>query len=395
MGIIRLLLAANVLLWHAPPSFLPHFLFPSLSVQCFYCISGFLIQAVIRGKYQGGAGWQWDFYKSRILRIYPLYLLFAVVSVAVVGTGSFSYYLRHDLWAAAAWLFNVAFILGQDVLRFFYYDVDLGQFLTKPVGVGGRFLAEHHAIGSLTVMGQSWTLAIELYFYLLAPLLLTRRLRFVATLIALSLAVRLGLGYAGFIGRQWLYGFFPSEIGLFLLGAMSYRAYAYFFVAGRLERALRHMPRLDTARPLTIASLLAVAGLCAAYLFTNLGTFGGDWKAPLGAPNAYWLLLALTLPALPFAFHFSRRFPWDRRIGDLSYPVYISHWVVLRLVEKTPWAQQHSTWVGPAMLLFCIALSVVLLRLIEDPIDRFRHRHFGRSAAPAAALAQPAAAPAA
>jgi hypothetical protein len=55
----------------------------------------------------------------------------------------------------------------------------------------------------------------------------------------------------------------------------------------------------------------------------------------MNMPTAYWQLLLLTVTAPPFAFHFSRFAAWDRRLGDLSCPIYISHMFVLQGVTTT------------------------------------------------------------
>ena len=82
MGILRLLFAACVVLWHCPTGIVERFIHPALAVQCFYAISGFLIQMVIRAKYQGAPHWRRRFWASRFLRIYPLYIFFLMLTLA-------------------------------------------------------------------------------------------------------------------------------------------------------------------------------------------------------------------------------------------------------------------------------------------------------------------------
>src|SRR5271166_6533432 len=121
MGVLRFILAVCVLLWHSSPGVIGRFLYPTLAVQCFYAISGFLIQMVIAGRYRDDTRWHTRFYISRALRIYPLYLLFFVLSVWLAGEGQLSCFIDHRYWTALGiWLANNLTIVGQDVLRFFY-----------------------------------------------------------------------------------------------------------------------------------------------------------------------------------------------------------------------------------------------------------------------------------
>ena len=388
MGIIRLLLAVAVLLFHCPPGVVVRYIHPALAVQCFYAISGFLIQMAIRANYQGRPGWQRRFYISRVLRIYPLYLLFLMLTVTLVGSGYLGYYVNKGAWGAAAvWALNNALIVGQDVLRFFYFDLNASRFMVLPQGDAER-AAVQGVTGSMTALGQSWTLALELYFYLLAPFLLVQRSRVLMMLVPPLVALRLGLGYLGHYQAEWVYGFFPSELAVFLSGSLACRAYFALFQSGRLARLCERAGLPSGDRAVLALSALTVGAVCWVYTTTDLNFVSayahvrmffpsGSWGAPLGAPAGYWLVLLMTVLALPCAFHFSKQFTWDRFIGELSYPVYISHFLVLQLIEKEIQPSGEGTrYVGLAVLTMSVLLSVGLVVVVEQPVDRWRHRLF-------------------
>jgi peptidoglycan/LPS O-acetylase OafA/YrhL len=381
MGCIRFLLAIAVLLWHCPVGILPRFLFPTLAVQCFYAVSGFLIQMVIREKYQGRQHWQTRFYVSRILRIYPLYLLFFLLTALLVYN-SFSYYTEHRKWSAGLlWIANNFLIVGQDVLRFFYFSDGRGDLMLLPADGGERAQVYSHGLAvQMTVLGQSWTLAIELYFYLLAPFLLMRATRTLVAGVAALIGLRLVLGYSFASRPELVYGFFPTELAVFLLGALAYRAYSYFFASGRLVRALESTGTGE--KTLALLSTLAVGGGCWVYMTCDLNfvsnyapPLAGRWGAPLGAPAGYWLILIMTAALLPFAFHFSHTFGFDRYVGELSYPIYISHFLVLQLVTgRLHPAEDAKDYICVFVLGISVLLSMVLIDFVEKPIDRLRHR---------------------
>jgi peptidoglycan/LPS O-acetylase OafA/YrhL len=377
MGIIRFLLAVCVLLWHCPKGILGTYLHPALAVQCFYAISGFLIQMAIWANYQGTIGWQKRFYMSRVLRLYPLYMVFFLVSAGLTGPGNFSYYMaQHEFGLALLWLFNNLLIVGQDALRFFCLDMNTWHFSLLPGSPAERATVLAHVNrGSMTLLGQSWTLALELYFYVLAPFLLLRRSLILVALILLSVAIRFWLGYHGHVNNQWLYGFFPSELAVFLLGALAYRAYLRFFASGRVARLLEHYGCTNGNRALLVLSAAAVATLCVGYRVIHLGFGWGHYDAPpLGVPVGYWVVFFVTVLLLPFAFHLSKNFKPDRFIGELSYPIYISHMTVLALLtDRVP-----ARYVAPVVIIICTLLSIVLVRLVEQPLDRLRHKLFYR-----------------
>lgn len=379
---MRFLLAVAVLLWHCPEGILPRFLFPTLAVQCFYAVSGFLIQMVIWSKYQGQERWRTRFYISRILRIYPLYLFFLLLTVFLI-TDSFPYYAQHRKWGAGLiWIINNVFIIGQDVLRFFYFSDASGQFVVLPAdGTARAAIYQHGGAEQMTAMGQSWTLAIELYFYLLAPFLLLRSTLWLVMTAAVLVGLRSALGYSFASRPELVYGFFPTELAVFLLGALAYRAYLYFFASGRFVRGLQLLGGGEET--LFLLSTLTVVGVCWVYMTCDLNfasTYAPflSWgKAPLGAPVGYWLILLMTVLALPFAFNFSRTFAFDRYVGELSYPIYISHLFVLEFLTGRCWghpADQAKGYIEIFVLAFSLLLSIILVQFVEKPIDHLRHR---------------------
>jgi peptidoglycan/LPS O-acetylase OafA/YrhL len=73
--------------------------------------------------------------------------------------------------------------------------------------------------------------------------------------------------------------------------------------------------------------------------------------------------------AAPFLFHAFKDNAVDRWIGDLSYPLYLCHLVVIGLVLT--FEPPFAVWVaiGGALV-----LSAALLVLVDHPIDRWRQR---------------------
>ena len=81
--------------------------------------------------------------------------------------------------------------------------------------------------------------------------------------------------------------------------------------------------------------------------------------------------------ALPFVFVAFRTSPVDKAIGDLSYPLYICHVLVISVVTRL--ASPQAVWLMAASAL---AVSIALLLAIERPLDAWRQRRIARQARP-------------
>jgi len=84
----------------------------------------------------------------------------------------------------------------------------------------------------------------------------------------------------------------------------------------------------------------------------------------------YFVIAAAT----PFIFSLSRGNAIDRWIGDLSYPIYMTHLLVVAFVLIfEPANGVFVAFVGT------FAVSALLLVLVDRPVDRWRQRRVARS----------------
>ena len=158
---------------------------------------------------------------------------------------------------------------------------------------------------------QAWSLSVELTFYLCAPFIL-KNCTLLWTCLALSLIARGAAMVAGFgLADPWSYRFFPFELSLFL-----FRALAHQILLPRVERLCDAVPRLEN--------------VAVAVLLVTIVAFPFDGHYYLLKKGLLLLVFAL---ALPFLFLFQKRNSWDRTIGELSYPVYICHWLMIFILK--------------------------------------------------------------
>jgi peptidoglycan/LPS O-acetylase OafA/YrhL len=116
-----------------------------------------------------------------------------------------------------------------------------------------------------------------------------------------------------------------------------------------------------------IFSVIVIATILG-YRFTSLPIASVRWES-LVCGTA----LALVLPAL---FAFQNRFKTDRVIGELSYPIYINHWLMIPLGSyildqlRVAGTQQNSAFITLLSVLFAVLLNFV----VSGPIEHIRRR---------------------
>ncbi len=232
MGILRLFLAYIVVLFHSPEGVLTRYFHPGLAVQCFYVISGFYMQLIIKKYFDPhNSSWKINFYKSRFFRIFPLYYLFLILNIIFIYKlslpGHLPYFIdNHDFKGSITFILSNLLIFGQSLLRLFAYDIQLKEFLF--IGTNGNILETTKNAASFHMMIPSWSIDTELLFYLLTPFLLLKSTITIFAVAILGLIIRLTLGYYGYNLGSWSNGFFPSELTVFLMGSLSCRVYLFF-----------------------------------------------------------------------------------------------------------------------------------------------------------------------
>jgi peptidoglycan/LPS O-acetylase OafA/YrhL len=239
MGLLRTYLALSVVLIHAGPLYGIMGIPGDAAVQTFFIISGFYMALVLSGKYQGPGATRL-YFVSRFLRIFPLYWLVAFASLVY-----FTLIAPRDFDCAATHL--AAHCVVADDLMSQYAALDAGPllyllaanatgfaseltlFLTLD-GSGGldytdNFWRDGNVVYPLLLMPQTWSVSLELVFYLLAPLLVRRSFGFVLGLFLATMGLRILIYRLIGAHDPWTYRFFPTELGLFCAGVLACKLY--------------------------------------------------------------------------------------------------------------------------------------------------------------------------
>jgi len=360
MGFLRLILAITVVIAHSQPLFGLSFTGGLVAVEVFFIISGFYMSMILDKKYTGKGSYTL-FLSNRFLRLYPMFWVVLILTVAasIVSGVVFGEWFRlslyveyFDIMTIYTFLFQIftnLALFGQDVVMFLGFDQETGEmYFTSDFKISSPML--HNFL----FVPQAWTLGLEVVFYLIAPFLVRRGNLFVVSTIALSLLVRLTTHSLGYTDDPWTYRFFPSELALFLLGTLSYRLYSVCKI---------HEIRLFNFN-LTILVLLLLSSVILLYEFIQ------DFYEVTFIIN--WVFYGFVCLSIPFVFHFSKSSRIDSRVGELSYPVYISHILVIGTITPflswVGWQEYQGEW----SVFLTVLASYILVRLVSDPIEKIR-----------------------
>lgn len=351
MGLVRFLLALSVVLAHAP---VHHRLFgvtwlnPVTAVQAFYVISGFLITRVLAHKadYQSIPA----FYASRWLRLWPAYIVIAIAAT-FANPQRYFFDVINLGWTGAFIAFSQVTLLFQDWLLFLNLTPNGGLAFAP-----ARLADPTTRVDTFLPIDKSWTLGVEITFYLIAPFV-CRRWQTLLMLFLAGVTVRLFIGALGLNQALWSYRFAPAEMTLFAAGGLA-------FFAGRW---IRNAPWIGRAGWITLAIIVAfIVGRDVLYQDPFFARWFQWFSTTLWLVDPVFLaMLVIACPMLVFGI----KGEWDRFIGDLSYPIYLSHTFVGGLLILN-----YQFGAGNWLYVFCtILFSTAVVLVIDRPTDRLRY----------------------
>ena len=330
LGTLRLILAIAVVFDHVCGALIIN---GKYAVEIFFIISGFLISFILvesqnynQIKY---------FYINRFLRIYPLYLLilfskfFLVIFLYIffnTNSGLITLFDSVNIPAKLFIIFSNIFIFGQDIL--FFTAIDSGSlFFTS------KFISSDLQIWWGLVVPPSWTLSLELMFYIIAPFVL-RKIRVMILIFIISLLIKCLLCFNEIgLTAPWENRFFPAELSLFLFGALIHR---FLYFKNQFAKKYDY-----------IFYVFAIMGILF-FQFIN---------SSIILIYSFIFLISLTLPSL---FRLQNKFLFDKKIGELSYPVYLIHSLVIWILLKLPLENFGYSYgsLGDAIIVIFITLLI-------------------------------------
>ncbi len=369
MGLFRLLLAFAVVETHVVEQFdRPDdhgigLLYGAEAVEIFFIISGFYMALILHEKYNRLGDYP-QFLLQRFLRLYPVYLVVTLATVllylVVLGVSGHAegplYFLIHypqtqGVCSYAVYSVINIVVFGLESLCFFRQDATTGQ-LYFSLPPPGSFSISCKAFAFTP---QAWSLSLEFLFYLLAPFIVRKSVRFQVALLGAGVLLRYAFYFSPIWDpTSWLNHFFPSVISFFIAGSLGYRFY---------NRYLKSRAKLPAWVPwaLGIFALFVLFYRRLPYVYTY-------------AYDPVFLPVAAAV--VPYLFALTRNLTWDRAIGELSYPVYLVHFQILQVLLP---GLDKSPWLEPACFALTLGVAILIYTCLERRLEAWRARLFQRS----------------
>lgn len=321
------------------------------SMEWLFCLSGFLIGSMMIRSFDAYDGW-WqsarDFWLRRWFRTIPNYYLFVVLNILLAWWG-----LEQGQFS---WLFP-------------FFSQNLFWAQKKPY-----------------FFSESWSLALDEWFYFVMPLLLglvamfaqlSRKGKFwvVALLLIVVPTVLRTLIEPAHDFFQWDHEvrrvtiYHIDSTGWGVLAAILSRWHQGWWTQNQGKKAL-------------LGLIMTLGAAAAMFWFVT-----HDWRAVAGGHFNDLLLMTMpaagTVLAMPWLAARSGGFDWLRkwgaRLGDYSYSVYLCHYPMIMLTQYVVGKlglspQAHVAWIVLGWLLAVWLLSALIFHSFEKPVSDLRER---------------------
>jgi len=326
LGTYRLCLAMLVALSHIGVGVMG--LNPGVvAVVGFYLVSGYVMTGLFRAHY-ARADKITGFYRDRVLRLYPHYLVIAIITLVWFAlSGARADYLRTT--------------------------PTLRNLLENALVVPLNFFMFNHS-DHFTLIPPAWSLGAEVQFYIVFPLVLLAGLRFPVLIASSVVYVAASMGS---INSDWYgYRLLPGVLWMFLLGSW------LFDIHQRTDRRSRGM---------AACLIVSMAVVALAFVLELHGTLKLPYNRETLIGLVAGILVVNTVAYRP-------RRPLDDMLGNLSYGVFLSHFLVMGAFFG---GRVNGVANTVAFLAITVAIAFTMYMLVESPMLRLRRRL--RRAAPA------------
>ena len=320
-----------------------------LGVDLFFVISGYVITRLILDSIERSSALDLrKFYRSRMRRLFPALLFMVVMTTLFVG-----------VWAP-------------ETIRRFVSDLPFLFTGMMNWALVARQQDYFSTIGRPPLLQHTWSLAVEIQFYLLWPLILLFVLRFFGKkrIPAFALFFALASGTLLFLYSVKIdaesqtsvshvyFGSDTHSIGLFLGAALAVRWIPRNFSSNIATGAKNFIDGFGIA---------AFVGLISLFLFVDPNDPTLYRIAfPLTALFGCLALMSVVHPASRLAREITRApLMW---IGERSYGIYLWHWVVFQVTRPSVDLVGEQWALYALRILIVFALADISYRWIEVPV---------------------------
>lgn len=286
-----------------------------MGVDIFFCISGFIMMHTYRGA--SGISASWEFLKRRVLRIFPVYIVWSLVAL---------YFIKPHL-----------------VGDFKFVALSLSMLSVPPVSGYANL-----------ILGQGWTLQYEMYFYLVFALsiLITRR---VAILVPAVISVLfIASVYGAYDGLyRWLFA--NQVVFEFLLGML------VSVVVKSYGNRLMFLSKWAFAIPVLLLSISSACIMKIGYSSVIPRVIG------MGLPSFFIVIVCVMI---------SMRQVEKRRasvfLGEASYTIYLMHTLLIPpaiILTKLYLSNMNGDLFIIILSSFIVMAGCLSYALVEKPLN--------------------------
>ena len=300
------------------------------AVYSFYILSGYLMTYIMNKKYGYNPTGMKRYLLNRFLRIFPPYWIVGLVTIFGIVLVPTVFFDMHE-----------SLRFPETVHEFVSNIAIFGLFSGVPKGA---------EVEMARLVPAAWALHVELCFYCLIGLFLGRYKVLVSLWLLLSVLYHiLAVKYAWPRYSPVYAASLPFSLGAFLY----------------------HNKRL-IGRLIPDYSGLAVVSLLLFIMFTLTAR-----KIPMTTTVCpFYLNMAFTFILIYQLSNIDRQRPSlvkkiDSFLGDLSYPIYLSHWLVATVVGAV-FDLKQSPLLFIVLIPFLMIFSIIMKYAIGDPIERKR-----------------------
>jgi peptidoglycan/LPS O-acetylase OafA/YrhL len=217
--------------------------------------------------------------------------------------------------------------------------------------ISTKILGSAQPAADLVVVPVAWSISIELLFYAIVPFLVKLKSKHISSIIILSLSAKyLFLDLSRF-QDPWTYRFAPFELSFFLIGML----------ISRFRRKYMHLQRESKLLSITW-TITAISW----YLFSV------HYADHLILSRELVILSGCLLILSGVMIVSNSRVL--RKLGDLSYPIYLSHLlvssIIISILERASLSME-ANWFLTLMVTFVFSY---LLLFITTPVEKVRSK---------------------
>ncbi|MCC2956055.1 acyltransferase [Massilia sp. IC2-477] len=297
-----------------------------IGVTFFFVLSGFILAHSYDCRFKAKAITKWQFLRARIARIVPLHVLTFVVGICIILQVSDSIWISHFIAVSTA---NLTLIHS--------FVPDLQWYFS--------------------VNSPSWSISVEMFFYILFPLLITLRTRYLLIFGIGIAALKFGLLIWPQTSTHFIqYVFPPLRLADFVLGIVAYRLSQCY--QAYLKARVRELQ--------TGSVIFLVLTIISSYMFSQAVRY-----------DLYYVI-PMCLIVVAFSLQVSSPWKWleNKRfllLGEASFALYMVHYLVIltgEYVRSSLFGEGSSSYAEISAVTYVvasIAISIILHSYFELP----------------------------